>query len=161
MARQADWPHIHVRVICPETKLRSRYRNPDRHPFDMLTIVHYWGMLYIMRRSVTAMKGFKMIQIVKGAQLSLDEQARLARHPLESASQIMRAVGLAFAVAGFIAFVLAAIGIIAVPSAHVGLTTTLVAGAVMVFGAVLGHQAAELHFRAVKLELHTTNADLR
>lgn len=102
------------------------------------------------------MKGLNMIQIVRGAQLSLDEQARLARHPLGTAAHILRAVGWAFAAAGFIAFVLAAVGIIAVPSAHVGLTTVLVASGVMVFGAVLGHQATELHFRAVKLELRTT-----
>lgn len=107
------------------------------------------------------MKGLTMIQVIKGTQLSLEEQARLARHPLESASQIMRAIGVAFAVAGFIALVLAGVRIIAAPSAHDGLATALVAVAVMVFGAVLGHQAAELHFRAVKLELPTTKADDR
>lgn len=102
-----------------------------------------------------------MIQIVKGAQLSLDEQARIARHPLGGAAQILRAVGLAFAGAGLITLVLAGVGMIATPSTHVGLTTALASVGVMVFGAILGHQAAELHFRAVKLELHPTEADVR
>lgn len=101
-----------------------------------------------------------MIQIVKGAQLSLDQQARLARHPLGSAAHILRAVGIASFAAGFIALVLTAVGIIAVPSAHVGLTPALMAACVTIFGAALSHQAADLHFRAVKLELHTTKTDV-